>query len=175
MVFSLPTTAKGINCYGSGKNKIFKEWQGGRAAGMGARNYLDLRIHGSFLGIVLVVVVGIQFDAVESKLLLYPVLESLPLFQGKTISLGNDRDNVHSLAELLQNDNVNWFQSMTGGLNEEQTAVDSSVLDVAVALGSKFLAQMGRMLVLDVLDDGIPAAIVVHKVTVARSIDNVQT
>ena len=46
---------------------------------------------------------------------------------------------------------------MAGGGDEEQAAVDASVLDEAVAHGSQLLAKEGRVLVLDVLDDGLPA------------------
>ena len=52
--------------------------------------------------------------------------------------------------------------------------MDPSVLDVALSLGSKLLSQVGRVLVLDVLDDGIPAAIVVDEVAISGSIDNGQ-
>lgn len=111
----------------------------------------------------------------ESKLLLYSVLESLSLFQSETISFGNDGDNVYSLAELLEDDNVNGLEGVARRLNEEQAAVDSGVLDVAVALGGEFFAQVCRVLVLDVLDNWIPAAVVVNKVAVARGVDDVQT
>jgi len=46
---------------------------------------------------------------------------------------------------------------VAGGGDEEQAAVDASVLDEAVAHGSQLLAKEGRVLVLDVLDDGLPA------------------
>lgn len=47
---------------------------------------------------------------------------------------------------------------MAGWLNEEKAAVDSSVLDVSLSLGGKFLSEVGRMLVLDVLDNRVPAS-----------------
>lgn len=46
---------------------------------------------------------------------------------------------------------------MAGGLDEEQAAVDAGVLDVTLALGGELLAQVGRVLVLNVLHDGVPA------------------
>lgn len=46
---------------------------------------------------------------------------------------------------------------MTGGLNEEQTAVHTSILNVTFALRSKLLPQVGRMLILDVFDNRVPA------------------
>ena len=46
---------------------------------------------------------------------------------------------------------------MSGGLDEEEAAVDPTVLDVAVALGGEFLSKVGRVLVLDVFDNRVPA------------------
>lgn len=83
---------------------------------------------------------------------------------------------------------------MAGRLNEEQAAVDAGILDVPLTLGSEFLAKVGRVLILDVLDNGVPArmhvnttsysapseeefvpSVVVDLVTVARRINDVQT
>lgn len=46
---------------------------------------------------------------------------------------------------------------MTRGLNEEQTAVHAGILNVTFALRSKLLPQVGRVLVLDVFDNWVPA------------------
>lgn len=46
---------------------------------------------------------------------------------------------------------------MTRWLDEEEAAVDSSVQDITLTLSSKFLTEVGRVLVLDVFDDWIPA------------------
>lgn len=83
---------------------------------------------------------------------------------------------------------------MAGRLNEEQAAVNPGILDVALTLGSEFLAEVGRVLILDVLDNGVPAririnstsfsacskedfvpSVVVDLVTVARRVNDVQT
>ena len=92
---------------------------------------------------------------------------------------------------------------MAGWLDEEKAAMDAGILNVSFSLRSKFLAQVGRMLVLDIFHDWIPAvlhpphrqsqrqdkieeagkkartgnitpSVIVHKVTVARGIDNVE-
>lgn len=110
----------------------------------------------------------------EGKLLLDAVLEDLPLLQGKTIGLGNDRDDIDSLAQLLQHNNVDWLEGVAGGCDEVQAAVDASVLYVALTLGSEFLAEVGTVLVLDVLDDWVPAAVVVDKVAITWSVHDVQ-
>ena len=36
----------------------------------------------------------------------YLLLECLPLLQSQTVRLGNDRDNIHDLAELLHDDDI---------------------------------------------------------------------
>lgn len=110
----------------------------------------------------------------ERKLLLDAVLENLSLLQGKTISLGNDGNDIDRLAQLLQHDNVNRLEGVSGWCDEIQAAVDAGVLNVTLTLGGKLLAEVGAVLVLDVLDDWIPAAVVVDEVAVTRSVDNVQ-
>lgn len=46
---------------------------------------------------------------------------------------------------------------MAGGLDEEEAAVDARVLDIAFSLGGEFFAEVGRVLVLDILDNWVPA------------------
>ena len=53
--------------------------------------------------------------------------------------------------------------------------MDASVLNVPLTLGSELFSQVGAVLVLNVLDDGVPAAVVVDKVAVARGVDDVQS
>lgn len=48
---------------------------------------------------------------------------------------------------------------MTRGLNKEQTAVDTSVLNVTFALRSKLFPQVGGVLVLDVFDNWVPTEV----------------
>jgi hypothetical protein len=45
---------------------------------------------------------------------------------------------------------------VSGGLDEEETAMNTRVLDITVALGSEFLPEIGRMLIFNVFDDRIP-------------------
>jgi hypothetical protein len=78
---------------------------------------------------------------------------------------------------------------MTGGLDEEQAAMDAGILDVALSLGGELFAQVCGVLVFDVLDDGVPArscqrrsssycldipSVVVDKITVAWGVDDIQ-
>lgn len=63
---------------------------------------------------------------------------------------------------------------VSGGLDEEQAAVNAGVLDVALTLSSELLTEVGGVLVLDVLHDGVPASVVVNLVAVSRGVDNVK-
>lgn len=101
---------------------------------------LDLVVEGTLLLIKLIVVVGVHLEVVESKLLLDTLLESLAFLGSQGVCLGNDRDDVDDIGELLEDDDVNGLQGVTRGLDEEQAAVDASVLDVALTLGRKLLA-----------------------------------
>ena len=46
---------------------------------------------------------------------------------------------------------------MTRGLDEEQAAVNTGILNVTLALSSELLAEVCRVLILDILHNGIPA------------------
>jgi hypothetical protein len=140
----------------------------------GWSSYLDLGIQSNFLSVVLVIVVGVHAQIVEGKLLLYPVLESLALLKGQAVALGNDGDDIDDIAQLLQNDNVNGLEGMAGRLDEEETAVDACVLDVALALSRQLFVEVRAVLVLDVLDNRVPAAVVVDEIAVAGRVNNVQ-
>lgn len=142
--------------------------------GVWGHTCLDLRVHGCLLGVILLVVVGVHPDVVECKLLLDPVLERLPLLQCQAVGFGDDWDNIDGLAELLEHDNVDWLQCVTGWVDEVETAVDSSVLDIAFSLCGELLAEVCGVLVLDVFDDWVPAAVVVHEVAVAGSVYDIE-
>ena len=137
--------------------------------------YPDLRVERHLFLVVLLIVIRIHAQVMESELLLYPLLESQALLEGQAIRLGNDRNNIDDIAQLLQNDNVNRLESVTRRLDEIQAAVDPRVLDVALALGGELLVQVGAVLVLDILDDRVPAAIVVDQIAIAGGVDNVET
>lgn len=42
-------------------------------------------------------------------------------------------------------------------LDEEEAAMDACILDVPLSLGCEFLAEVGRMLILNVFDNRVPA------------------
>lgn len=85
-------------------------------------------------------------------------LERLLLLDGETVGLCDDGDDVDHVAELFHDDHVNGAERVTGGVEEVQAAVDTGVLDVAVTHGGELLAEVRAVLVLDVLDNGVPAA-----------------
>ena len=85
------------------------------------------------------------------------MLEGIPLLERQGIRLGDDRDNVDNLAKLLHHDDINRAQGVARRVDEEQGDVNTRVLDVTVALCGELLAEVRAVLVLDVLDNGIPA------------------
>lgn len=101
---------------------------------------LDLGVDGALFVVELVVVVWVHLEIVEGELLLYALLESTAFFEGQRVRLGDDWNDVDNIGKLLQYDDVDWFQSMSRGLNEEETAVDSSILDVPLTLGRKLFS-----------------------------------
>lgn len=129
-----------------------------------------------------------------------PRLELRPLLQCQAVALGNDRHYIDHVGQLLHHSHVDGPQSVAGGVNEEEAAMDTGICDVALTHSRQLFAEVGRVLVLDVLDDGIPAAqrerrsvrsvasspgdegcyahspiLVVDLVTVARAVYNVKT
>jgi hypothetical protein len=92
---------------------------------------LDLSVHSSLLRVILLVLVRVHPDVVEGELLLDAVLELLALLKRERVGLCDDWNNVDSLAQLLEDNNVDWLETVAGRWNEVEAAVDASVLDVA--------------------------------------------
>jgi len=63
---------------------------------------------------------------------------------------------------------------MSGGINEEQRAVNPGVLDVTVSHRRQLFSEVRAVLVLDVFDDRIPAIIIVYLITVSGRVNDVQ-
>lgn len=104
---------------------------------------LDLGVNRTLFLIQLIVVVGVHLKVVERKLLLDALLELLSLFKSQRVGLGNDGYNVDNIRELLENDNIDGLQRVTGRLDKEQAAVDTRVLDVTLSLRCELLTQVG--------------------------------
>ena len=86
------------------------------------------------------------------------MLERVTLLKRQAVRLGDDRDNIDNLAELLHHNDIDRPEGVAGRVNEEQAAVDTRVLDMAVTLRGELLAEVRAVLVLDVLHDRVPAA-----------------
>ena len=61
------------------------------------RTNLDLSIQGALLLVELIIVVWVHLQVVESKLLLYALLEGASLLKSQRIRLGNDWDNIDNI------------------------------------------------------------------------------
>lgn len=73
--------------------------------------YLNLSVDGTLLIVQLVVVVGVHLQVVESKLLLDALLESLALFKGEGIGLGDDWDDIDDVGQLLQDNDIDGLET----------------------------------------------------------------
>lgn len=122
----------------------------------------------------------------------YFLLERLPFVKGQAVGLGDDRNDVYDLAELLHDSDIDSSEGVACGVDEVQTAMDASVLDETITHGGKLLAEVRAVLVLYVLHDRIPTiherewgarllvtenhapVVVVHLVSIPRGIDNIE-
>ena len=118
---------------------------------------LDVGIQGPLLIIVFLIIIWVHLQVVESKFFPDALLECTALFQGQRIGLGDHGYNVDDIGQLLEHDNIDRLQGMARWLNEEETAVDSGVLNVAISLSCEFFSEICGVLILDVLDNGVPA------------------
>lgn len=84
-------------------------------------------------------------------------LEVIPLLNSQAVRFGNDGDNIDNFAEFLHHNNINRTEGVSRRVDEIEAAVDTCILDVTVPHGRQLLAEVRTMLVLDVLDDGVPA------------------
>jgi len=93
----------------------------------------DLGVNLNLLIVCLLGVEGVQTDVVVNKFGANLLLERKPLFHRQAVRLCNDWNHIHDLAQLLQHDDVNRAQRVSGWIDEEQRAVNSRVLDVTVS------------------------------------------
>lgn len=73
--------------------------------------YLNLGVDSTFLIIKFIVVIGVHLQVVESEFLLDSLLEGLALLEGQRVGLGDNRDDIDDVGQLLQDNNVNGFQT----------------------------------------------------------------
>jgi hypothetical protein len=73
--------------------------------------YLNLSVDGTLLIVQLVVIVGVHLQIVEGELLLNALLESLALFEGEGIGLGDNGDDVDDIRQLLQDNDIDGLET----------------------------------------------------------------
>jgi len=125
--------------------------------------------------IIFVGIERIQANVVVDEFRANPALKGISFLRGQRVRLGNDRDYVDDLGQFLHNNDVNRAEGVARGVDEEEAAVDTGVDNIAVTHGRQLLTEVGGMLVLDVFDDRVPAALVVDQVAITGSVDNVET
>ena len=101
----------------------------------------------------------------------YSGLEIGNLLIGEGIGLGNDGDQVDLGVEASHHLNVKRLEGVTSGLDEENTGVNS-VVDNVHAVDLVLGIEVRVESLLNVVDNGAPRLIVVHKVTESRGVDN---
>lgn len=129
----------------------------------------------AFFFFVILIVERIDTDVIVLHLRPDPFLEQIPFVHRKRIRFSNHGDNIDNIAEFLHHRNVNRTQSMTGGVDEEKTRMDTSVDNVSISHRSEFFTKVCGVLVFDVFDDGIPTVFVVDLVAVTGGVDDVES
>lgn len=103
----------------------------------------------------------------------YSALEMENLVVRQGIGLGDHRDQVDLGVQPAHDLNVQRLQGMAGGLDKVDASVDAVVDDVR-AVDLILGLQIRVAPLLDVLHDGAPRVVVVHKVTESGSVDDGQ-
>lgn len=129
----------------------------------------------AFLFLVVFVIERVDADVVVLHLGTDSFLEQIAFVHSERVRLGDHRNHVDHIAQLLHHRDVDRAQSMTRRVDEEETAVNARIDNVPIAHRGELLSEVSRMLILDVLDDRVPAIVVVHLVAVARGVDDVQS
>ena len=101
------------------------------------------------------------------------MLEQGNLLVRKGVSLGNHWNQVDLGVQAAHDLNVERLQGVAGGLDEVDARVDTVVNDVGT-VDLVFGLQVGIVSLLNVLDNGAPRVIVVHKVTKPGRVDHGQ-
>jgi hypothetical protein len=80
-----------------------------------------------------------------------------PLFHRQAVRLGDDRNHVYDLAELFHYYHIDGPKRVSRRVDEVQAAMDACILDVPVTHRGQLLAEVSAVLILDILDNGVPA------------------
>lgn len=73
--------------------------------------FFDAAVHGTLFLVLLLVLVGVHAEVVESELFLDALLECHALVEGKGVRLGDDGNNVDDVGEFLEYHDVDGFET----------------------------------------------------------------
>jgi len=85
------------------------------------------------------------------------LFERVALVISETVRLGNNRNDIDNFAQFFHNNHVYGAKRVSCRVDKVKAAVDARVLDVTVTHRSELLAKVRAVLVLDILDNRIPA------------------
>lgn len=103
----------------------------------------------------------------------YSLLERDNLLVRQGIRLGDDGNKVDLGMEALHDLDIKGLQRVAGGLNEEHTSMDAVIHNVH-AVHFVLGIEVRIKTLLDVVDNGPPRLVIVHKVAEARGINDSQ-
>ena len=103
---------------------------------------VDAGVGSAFFFVLLIVVIGIHAQIMESELFLNALFEGHALFEGEGVGFGDHWNDVDDVRELLQHDDVDRLKSMARWLDEEETAVNASILYIAFSLCGEFFSEV---------------------------------
>lgn len=128
----------------------------------------------SLFFLVLLAIKRVQANVVVLHLCTDPLFEEITLVEGEAVGLCNDWYDVDDVGKLLHDGDVNGPQSVARGVDKEEATVDARVCDVPVTHGGELFSEVGRVLIFDVLNDGVPAVLVVDLVAISGRVYDVE-
>jgi hypothetical protein len=104
----------------------------------------------------------------------YALLELGQIGWAQCICLGNDWDEIDAGAETLHDFDIQWLEGVAGGTNEVQARMHSQV-DLLRPAWLLLLQHVALVLVIQELNDWLPAVPIVHVVAKAWGVDDGQS
>ena len=108
------------------------EWYHGVDAGVGRPLFF----------VLLIIIIRVHPQIMKGKFFLNAFFEGHTFFKGEGIGFSDHGDNIDHIRELLQDYDVNRLESVARGLDEEEAAMDTSILYVAFSLRSEFFSEV---------------------------------
>lgn len=103
----------------------------------------------------------------------YASFEAVDFLVGKSIRLGNHRDQVDLGVKTSHDLNIQRLQRMTSGLNKEDASMNA-VVDNVHSVDLVLSIEVCIVSTLDVVNNGTPRLIIVDKITKSRCVDHGQ-